>query len=863
MKAGEALQSSEADITVKKQALASAQETLQSLQAAKDQKDTALSQAQNDFQQAQTEIERIQSEVSAKEAEVAKAEANLSAAKTAYETEQNNQKAGEAEQADAEQQLENAKKTQSEAEEKVTEAQKVYDRMVEAQKNAQALALKGSYGFFAYKDKDNKALDILEDTKLKAAGDKVAISSYTEIGNEDDATSLENMKLALEFIKKCNDLRVENGLEPLKVSDEMMAISQVQANWSAFNGTHSRTYYVGENLAWRYQDPFDVWYDYEKKVYEETGSESRTGHYRNIVNKKWAMTGFAVTARGNGLTTEQSFGYAEYYSANAKSFEEYNQEFQEYYNLVMNSSAGTSQALEALNTAKQELEKAQKQVEAAVWAIEQAKQKQAEASAKMQQKQQEINNNTQAVQEAQEKLAQAQQKHSQSAEANAAAHTAVEKAEKEAQEARQAVKTQQQAVDQAQNELNLVQASQQEKQKNYDYAFAKVKALGGNTSATAESAATHQTQAEAALAQAKAEKIEAENEVNQKQTLLNQAQVESDAADENIKAKENALEKAENALKQLEAEINSSIVKKRADVDEKQNALDIAEKELEEKNVSISDAVEQKNKAEQALEEQEAELSVLQRELAAQTEDVAAAQIEVDKKQAAYDEIKAMIMQLLHAQADYNQKQQEEVTAKTEYKNAQNIVNTLEAALADAKDTQAEAQSKEERAKALSYDAAFLNQITDPDFTYLNDEISKVKDAQSREALLQKAYDAAKQKAAESEEAYGQAKLENVRTLAELAVAQTTYDKYLAEQKAQEAAAQAKADEESRKETEKIRQVFEQKDAADKYDNSKISQKAMSVKTGDKANAGGMLAVAGVAGMIAALAQKIKRREQD
>ena len=46
----------------------------------------------------------------------------------------------------------------------------------------------------------------------------------------------------------------------------------------------------------------------------------------------------------------------------------------------------------------------------------------------------------------------------------------------------------------------------------------------------------------------------------------------------------------------------------------------------------------------------------------------AAAQIEVDKKQAAYDEIKAMIMQLLHAQADYNQKQQEEVTAKTEYK---------------------------------------------------------------------------------------------------------------------------------------------------------------------------------------------------
>ena len=128
--------------------------------------------------------------------------------------------------------------------------------------------------------------------------------------------------------------------------------------------------------------------------------------------------------------------------------------------------------------------------------------------------------------------------------------------------------------------------------------------------------------------------------------------------------------------------------------------------------------------------------------------------------------------------------------------------------------------------------------------------------------LLQKAYDEAKQKAAKSEEAYEQAKLENVRTLAELAVAQTTYDKYLAEQKAQEAAAQAKADEESRKEAEKIRQVFEQKDAADKCNNSKNPQKAMSVKTGDTANAGGMLAATGVAGMIAALAQKIKKESR-
>ena len=161
----------------------------------------------------------------------------------------------------------------------------------------------------------------------------------------------------------------------------------------------------------------------------------------------------------------------------------------------------------------------------------------------------------------------------------------MEKAEKEAQEARKAVKTQQQAVDQAQNELNLVQASQEEKQKNYDYAFAKVKALGGNTSATAESAATHQTQAEAALAQAKAEKIAAENEVNQKTDTFKSGTGGIRCGRRKCQGKRECTGKAENALKQLEAETNSSIVKKRADVDEKQNALDIAEKELEERKM--------------------------------------------------------------------------------------------------------------------------------------------------------------------------------------------------------------------------------------------------------------------------------------
>ena len=253
----------------------------------------------------------------------------------------------------------------------------------------------------------------------------------------------------------------------------------------------------------------------------------------------------------------------------------------------------------------------------------------------------------------------------------------------------------------------------------------------------------------------------------------NQQQSKGKAAASNIKEAKIQLEAAKEAnqktaaeAKQAKADYEEAKKQEAEALETAQKAIDNAEQAKANARNTFSEAVTNASN-----ENVEATKKMNQLQANKQEAELTAAQIEVDKKQAAYDEIKAMIMQLLHAQADYNQKQQEEVTAKTEYKNAQNIVNTLEAALADAKDTQAEAQSKEERAKALSYDTAFLNQITDPDFTYLNDEISKVKDAQSREALLQKAYDAAKQKAAESEEAYGQAKLENVRTLAELAVA--------------------------------------------------------------------------------------------
>ncbi|MBR5372219.1 MAG: CAP domain-containing protein [Oscillospiraceae bacterium] len=177
-----------------------------------------------------------------------------------------------------------------------------------------ALYSTGSKGFFSYVHADD-ALEVLEHADY---------AFCTEIGNEDDATSLKNMRAAFEFLKKCNALREQEGLAPLKVTDQMMAIAQSNLNWSDGNVQHSQQFAVGENLAWGYSDPFEGWYYGEK---EDNGS-----HYQNIVNTTYEITGFAVcTANRDGRYSEshgQVFGFAG--SETAYTVEEYENRFNDY-----------------------------------------------------------------------------------------------------------------------------------------------------------------------------------------------------------------------------------------------------------------------------------------------------------------------------------------------------------------------------------------------------------------------------------------------------------------------------------------------------------------------------------------------------
>lgn len=197
---------------------------------------------------------------------------------------------------------------------------------------AQAEYDKGSFGFFEYVGASD-ALNVLNNCRY---------SSYTNKGSETDATNLENMKASFNYIRECNSLREQEGIDPvsggtlgtLKVSDYMMAAAQADANYSLTNIGHARQFDVGENLAWGYSDPFVGWYDREKQQYLSGISEFEVvGHYLNIVTSSYAVTGFAVAQGGSyGIEHAQTFTYR--YANDARNVDEYEERFMDYYNRI-------------------------------------------------------------------------------------------------------------------------------------------------------------------------------------------------------------------------------------------------------------------------------------------------------------------------------------------------------------------------------------------------------------------------------------------------------------------------------------------------------------------------------------------------
>lgn len=143
--------------------------------------------------------------------------------------------------------------------------------------NAAATIAKGSLGFFESLDPTDTsgAQATLKGNILELNGSLDSeLIKYTKLGAENDATSLENMKAAIEYLKECNEIRKKDGVAPLKIDYYTMALTQLKANWSAKTdeGHYSGLYCNGENIANGYGgvmgSPFEGWYTEEKVVYD-------------------------------------------------------------------------------------------------------------------------------------------------------------------------------------------------------------------------------------------------------------------------------------------------------------------------------------------------------------------------------------------------------------------------------------------------------------------------------------------------------------------------------------------------------------------------------------------------------------------
>ena len=203
-------------------------------------------------------------------------------------------------------------------------------------KYAKELALinKGSQGYFESIGCSDDVLGVFTvDDSYQGE-----VAGYTNMGKSGDATSLENMKASIPYLREFNGIRKKEGLPELSVSMLMMAIAQVNANYAQVEGNHSSAYGTGENLAWGYGDantdasPYKGWYDYEKKQYEAGNHKFyEVGHYLNIVNQDDTITGFALQ-KVNGVYAQEFGEHNSFTKDIIMSLDEFEQSFNSYYN---------------------------------------------------------------------------------------------------------------------------------------------------------------------------------------------------------------------------------------------------------------------------------------------------------------------------------------------------------------------------------------------------------------------------------------------------------------------------------------------------------------------------------------------------
>ena len=282
---------------------------------------------------AKAEMDAAQSNADQKENAQNTAKAEMDAKKDAVSKSESNI-------SDAQNSKANAESNAEKAKNELDAAKAALDAAKAAAEEAKKQEALGSKGFF----------DSIGET---AASDLFSQGDYpdkTNMGAEDDATSLKNMLYALDFIEKSNELRRANNLEEFKISARAMAAAQYQANASLHTEDHTFQFGYGENLAWGMDDPeiaYMAWYDSEK----DSTILSERLHYLALVSANNTVTGFGLCYNRTNPDL--------YSSCESKVFGSVNDEDEGYCYTVAEFRALLQAYIDKLTKAQTDLDKAQ------------------------------------------------------------------------------------------------------------------------------------------------------------------------------------------------------------------------------------------------------------------------------------------------------------------------------------------------------------------------------------------------------------------------------------------------------------------------------------------------------------------------
>lgn len=292
-------------------AVAQAQTSLDTARTNKSSADAALTQATQDQASKQSAYEEVQGTpavISAKN-NVASATAAHKNAQKKLDQAQQKVTQLEAQEGTSNPTIVRLTRERDQARAALTTAEATTAQKQAAATEADQLKTQGTAGYFKHKGATG-AFKILTD-----AGSSGKTFQSIHLGQSGDATSMDKMLETLRWLNEANQLRQSEGKPELKVSDSLMAMAQANADWSRDNNNqHAAFFPIGENVAWSTRptnyDPFNSWYTEEKQ--NKVNGTGETGHYENIVNAAYTITGFAVTYTStNVVTMSQTFLFSE------------------------------------------------------------------------------------------------------------------------------------------------------------------------------------------------------------------------------------------------------------------------------------------------------------------------------------------------------------------------------------------------------------------------------------------------------------------------------------------------------------------------------------------------------------------------